>query len=84
MHQDEYDTVLMAVGRKALTEELKVKNAGVEVRPENAKIVANNEQTNVPNVYAVGDVLHVSLWIVWVITYLNITNLIYCLIICSF
>lgn len=59
-HEAEYDTVLMATGRKALTAEMKVANAGIKVVPDNAKIDAVNEQTNVPNIYAVGDVLHVS------------------------
>uniref|UniRef100_A0A1B6BXA1 thioredoxin-disulfide reductase (NADPH) n=1 Tax=Clastoptera arizonana TaxID=38151 RepID=A0A1B6BXA1_9HEMI len=58
VQQEEYDTVLFAIGRKALTEELKVKNAGVDVQPANLKIHANDEQTNVPNIFAVGDVLH--------------------------
>jgi len=57
-HQEEFDTVLIATGRKALTEELKVSKAGVKVITDTAKIDANNEQTNVPHIYAVGDVLH--------------------------
>ncbi|KAI5716191.1 hypothetical protein M8J76_002464 [Diaphorina citri] len=56
--EDTYDTVLMAIGRRALTEETAVSNAGVKVIPENAKIDSDNEQTNIPNVFAVGDVLH--------------------------
>lgn len=55
-----YDTVLFAIGRRALTEELKPENAGLKLVPENSKIEAIHEQTNVPNIYAVGDVLHVS------------------------
>lgn len=55
---DEFDTVLMAIGRKALTAELQLNNAGVEVNKSNHKILAVNEQTNVPHIYAVGDVLH--------------------------
>lgn len=51
----------MAIGRRALTEETAVSNAGVKVIPENAKIDSDNEQTNIPNVFAVGDVLHVSI-----------------------
>lgn len=57
--EGEFDTVLIATGRKALTSELKVINAGVKVIPENLKIDAIHEQTNIPNIYAVGDVLHV-------------------------
>lgn len=58
VHQDVYDTVLFAIGRQALTEQLKLDNAGVKVVPETLKIDAVNEQTNVENIYAVGDVLH--------------------------
>lgn len=64
-HEAEFDTVLMATGRRALTSELKVANAGIKVVPDNAKIDAVHEQTNVPNIYAVGDVLHVSFPIVF-------------------
>lgn len=60
IHQDVYDTVLFAIGRQALTRELKPENAGLELVPETFKIDAINEQTNVPHIYAVGDVLHVS------------------------
>ncbi|XP_015606757.1 thioredoxin reductase 1, mitochondrial isoform X2 [Cephus cinctus] len=58
IHQDSYNTVLFAIGRRALTQDLKVENAGIKLVPENDKIDAVNEQTNVPNIYAVGDVLH--------------------------
>lgn len=58
VHQDIYDTVLFAIGRQALTPQLKLDNAGVKVVPETLKIDAINEQTNVDNIYAVGDVLH--------------------------
>lgn len=60
-HEAEFDTVLIATGRRALTSELKVSKAGVQIVPDNSKIDAKNEQTNVPHIYAVGDVLHVSL-----------------------
>lgn len=55
-----YDTVLFAIGRRSLTQELKPENAGLKLVSETGKIDAVNEQTNVPNIYAVGDVLHVS------------------------
>ncbi|XP_014616941.1 PREDICTED: thioredoxin reductase 2, mitochondrial isoform X1 [Polistes canadensis] len=58
VHQDVYDTVLFAIGRQALTKELKTENVGLEIVPDNGKIDAKNEQTNVPNIFAVGDVLH--------------------------
>lgn len=55
---DIFDTVLFAIGRRALTKDLRLENAGVEVIEENEKIDAVNEQTNVPHIFAVGDVLH--------------------------
>ncbi|XP_014483071.1 PREDICTED: thioredoxin reductase 1, mitochondrial isoform X2 [Dinoponera quadriceps] len=58
VHQDVYDTVLFAIGRRPLTEELKPENVGLELHPETGKFEAINEQTNIPNIYAVGDVLH--------------------------
>jgi len=54
---DVYDTILFAVGRKGLTEDLKLENAGV-VSISDDKIVVNElEQTNIPNIYAVGDII---------------------------
>lgn len=55
---DTYDTVLFAIGRRPLTRELKPENIGLKLIPETDKVDAVNEQTNVPNVYAVGDVLN--------------------------
>ncbi|XP_078038437.1 thioredoxin reductase 1 isoform X1 [Augochlora pura] len=57
-HQDVYDTVLFAIGRRALTQELKPENINLKLVEDSGKIDAINEQTNVPNVYAIGDVLH--------------------------
>ncbi|XP_050309805.1 thioredoxin reductase 1, mitochondrial-like [Anthonomus grandis grandis] len=54
---DTFDTVMFALGRKALTKELNLDKVGVLVSEEN-KILAHNEQTNIPNIFAVGDVLH--------------------------
>lgn len=58
VHEDTFDTVLMAVGRRALTAEAQVEKAGVKVVPENGKIDAQDEQSNIPNIFAVGDILH--------------------------
>lgn len=61
---DEYDTVLLAIGRYALTEECQVAKAGVEVNPSSKKIIGTGrgiggtEQSNVSHIYAIGDVLH--------------------------
>lgn len=53
---DVFDTVLMAVGRYALTQQLNLDSAGVFVNPTNAKILTNEfDQTNVLNIFAIGD-----------------------------
>lgn len=52
--------MLFAIGRRALTKDLKLENAGVITIPDNDKIDAKNEKTNIPHIYAVGDILHVS------------------------
>jgi thioredoxin reductase (NADPH) len=55
---DEYDTVLFAIGRYAQTKELNLQAAGV-VAESNGKIKVNNvEESNVPHIYAIGDVIH--------------------------
>lgn len=49
---------MFAVGRYAITKGLSLENAGV-VCEKNGKFKVNDqEQTNVPNIYAVGDVIY--------------------------
>ncbi|KAL7486281.1 hypothetical protein ACHAW6_011874 [Cyclotella cf. meneghiniana] len=55
--QDEYDTVLVAIGRTGDTQKLGLDNVGIDVNPTNAKIPAKLEQTAVPNIYVIGDVM---------------------------
>lgn len=57
-HSDEFDTVLLAIGRTAETHGIGLDKAGVHVDKESGKIPARNERTNVPHIYAIGDVLH--------------------------
>ena len=54
---EEFDTILYAIGRYAVTKGLDLEKAGLEVNKKNGKFVTVNEQTNVPNIYAIGDVL---------------------------
>merc|ERR1719466_603489 len=55
---DEYNTVIFAIGRDACTNKIGLDKVGVELNPKNGKVVHNEaEQTNVPNIYAIGDVL---------------------------
>lgn len=44
-------------GRQADTLQLGLENIGVIVNPKNGKIVCLDEQTSVPNIFAVGDVV---------------------------
>lgn len=53
-----YDTVLVAVGREAVTKDLGLEAAGVTYDAAGSgKIPVTDEQTNVPHIYAIGDVL---------------------------
>lgn len=51
-----YDTVIWAVGRRANTRNLNLEAAGVNVRPNGIVPVDEYENTNVPGVYAIGDI----------------------------
>ena len=52
------DRVLVAVGRKAYTEGLGLEAVGVKPDPKTGKVAINNHyQTNVPSIYAIGDVI---------------------------
>ncbi|TRY88517.1 hypothetical protein DNTS_020680 [Danionella cerebrum] len=56
--EDEYNTVLIAVGRDACTGTIGLDKAGVKVNEKSGKIPVNDEeQTNVPHIYAIGDIL---------------------------
>ena len=52
----EVDQVLYAIGRRPLTAELGLEAAGVEVSPSGAVVVDDYSRTNVPGVYAIGDI----------------------------
>lgn len=54
---DDYDTVLVAIGRHADTGGLGLDKAGV-VTESNGKIKAQAEQTNIAHIYAIGDMLY--------------------------
>lgn len=53
----EADYCLVAVGRKPFTEGLGLENAGVTVNNRGQVEVNDHLQTNVPNIYAIGDVV---------------------------
>ncbi|XP_076807803.1 thioredoxin reductase 1, cytoplasmic-like [Clavelina lepadiformis] len=54
---EEYNTVVIAIGRESATKSIGLENAGVVYNSKgNGKIPVNDEeQTNVPNIYSVGD-----------------------------
>ena len=54
---DEYDTVLLAIGRN-VADAIGLDAAGVKVNPRSGKVpVSSTEQTNVPHIYALGDII---------------------------
>merc|ERR1719181_2329292 len=55
--EDEFDTVLLAVGRDVCTSKMGLETTGVQINPKSGKIPTVCEQTNVPHIYAIGDVL---------------------------
>merc|ERR1719399_1398844 len=55
--EEEFDTVLLAVGRDVCTTTMGLDKAGVTLNPKSGKIPTVNEQTNVPHIYAIGDVI---------------------------
>lgn len=53
----EADYCLVSVGRKPFTTGLGLENAGVEVDKRGMIVTTDHLQTNVPNIYAIGDVI---------------------------
>jgi dihydrolipoamide dehydrogenase len=51
------DVVLLSVGRKPHTENLNLEKAGVKIDQKGRVAVKKNFATNVPNIYAIGDVI---------------------------
>jgi pyruvate/2-oxoglutarate dehydrogenase complex dihydrolipoamide dehydrogenase (E3) component len=52
-----FDTVVAAVGRYADTPGLNLEATGVKTNLKNGKIICVNEQTNISNIYGIGDVV---------------------------
>ena len=53
----ECDVVLISVGRKPYTKNLNLEKIGIELDEKKRIKVNKNYQTNVPNIYAIGDVI---------------------------
>tara|TARA_Y100000992_G_scaffold301913_1_gene274147 strand:+ start:1266 stop:2666 length:1401 start_codon:yes stop_codon:yes gene_type:complete len=51
------DVVLISVGRKAFTKNLNLENLGIKLDEKKRIEVNKNFQTNIPNIYAIGDVI---------------------------
>lgn len=56
---EEYDTVLFATGRYACTDGIGLDTVGVKLHEKSRKVLhTESEQTNISNIYGIGDVLH--------------------------
>jgi dihydrolipoamide dehydrogenase len=54
---EEVDKVLVCVGRKPVTDKLGLDKLGVKMSPKGFVLVDDKYQTNVPGIYAIGDVI---------------------------
>ncbi|XP_059153784.1 thioredoxin reductase 1, cytoplasmic-like isoform X2 [Physella acuta] len=54
---EEYNTILLAIGRDPCTTGIGLENVGVNLNPNNGRVLVDSaEKTNVSNVYAIGDI----------------------------
>jgi len=53
---EEYNTILMAVGRDPVTKDIGCDTVGVNLTKNGFVIVNDEDQTNIPHIYAIGDV----------------------------
>ncbi|CAG5135490.1 unnamed protein product, partial [Candidula unifasciata] len=54
---EEYNTVLLAIGRDPCTKGIGLENVGVNLNPNNNRVITDRtECTNVKNIYAIGDI----------------------------
>ncbi|XP_010735211.3 thioredoxin reductase 1, cytoplasmic isoform X1 [Larimichthys crocea] len=57
--QEEFDTVLLAVGRKSSTSDIGLECVGVQCNQDTGRILVNErDETSVDNIYAIGSVQH--------------------------
>lgn len=57
---DGYETVIWAAGRDPNTDRLGLENTGIRTNPDGSIPVDPYQQTNVPGVYAVGDIIDIG------------------------
>ncbi|XP_046655246.1 thioredoxin reductase 1, cytoplasmic-like isoform X2 [Daphnia pulicaria] len=56
--EEEYNTVLFAIGRDACTNKIGIEKANVMLNSKNGKVICDEkEQSNIPHIYAIGDIL---------------------------
>ncbi|GAB6033466.1 thioredoxin reductase [Chamberlinius hualienensis] len=55
--EEEFNTILFAIGRDACTVGIGLENVGVQLNPKNGKVVAVNEQSSIPHIFGIGDIL---------------------------
>lgn len=54
---DEFNTVLVATGRKPCTEGIEIENSGIALNPKNGFVITDDyDKTNMDNIFAIGDV----------------------------
>lgn len=54
---DEYNTILVAVGRDPCTQNIGIENVQVQLHKKNNRVIVDEEErTNIPNIYAIGDI----------------------------
>lgn len=56
--QDDFDTVILAVGRDLVTPALDLQAAGVEVAADGSIKCDDHQRSNIQHIYAIGDILH--------------------------
>lgn len=52
-----FNTIVLAIGREPCTKDLNLTKLGIKINPNTQKILTNYEQTNIDNIYAIGDVI---------------------------
>ena len=54
--EEEYDTVILAIGREAITKNLNLDKLSVKVNPKNSKIIVDDkDKSSIDNIYSIGD-----------------------------
>jgi pyruvate/2-oxoglutarate dehydrogenase complex dihydrolipoamide dehydrogenase (E3) component len=56
--EDTFDTVLFAIGRSADTQNLGLETVGIKTASNGKIYAAEDDRTNIENIYSIGDVCH--------------------------